>query len=164
MPTRHTFQCPPIEDFVTRWLFQCGASVDPWAGNSRLATVTNDLNPNSPAQHHLEANGFLQMAWEVYGPVFALGFFDPPYSPRQLRECYQGVGRPVTQQDTQARTWARWKDGLGRLIRPGGVVLCFGWNTNGLGHKRGFTLEEVLIVAHGGAHNDTICTAERKIA
>ena len=28
--------------------------------------------------------------------------------------------------------------------------------------KNGYTIEEILIVCHGGAHNDTICMAERK--
>jgi hypothetical protein len=32
-----------------------------------------------------------------------------------------------------------------------------------MGIKRNFKLIEVLIVAHGGAHNDTIVTVERKI-
>ena len=28
--------------------------------------------------------------------------------------------------------------------------------------KYGFEIERVLLVAHGGWHNDTICTIERK--
>lgn len=27
-----------------------------------------------------------------------------------------------------------------------------------------YKIEEILLVCHGGAHNDTICMAERKIA
>ena len=29
--------------------------------------------------------------------------------------------------------------------------------------KYGFEIERILLVAHGGWHNDTICTVERKI-
>lgn len=29
--------------------------------------------------------------------------------------------------------------------------------------KYGFEIEKILLVAHGGWHNDTICTIERKI-
>ena len=43
------------------------------------------------------------------------------------------------------------------------VVLCFGWNSGGIGKTLGFELTEILMVAHGGAHNDTICTVERKL-
>ena len=31
-----------------------------------------------------------------------------------------------------------------------------------MGTGRGYELVEVMLVAHGGAHNDTICIAERK--
>jgi hypothetical protein len=41
--------------------------------------------------------------------------------------------------------------------------MCFGWNSSGIGIKRGFELIEVLLVCHGGSHNDTIVTVERKI-
>ena len=48
------------------------------------------------------------------------------------------------------------------MIRPGGIVVSCGWNSNGMGIKRGYILREVLLVAHGGNHNDTICTVEQK--
>ena len=49
-----------------------------------------------------------------------------------------------------------------RGYKPNGVALCFGWNSNGVGKTRGFEMQEVLIVPHGGSKNDTICTVERK--
>jgi hypothetical protein len=33
-----------------------------------------------------------------------------------------------------------------------------------MGLSRSYTMFDVLIVCHGGAHNDTICVAERKDA
>lgn len=36
------------------------------------------------------------------------------------------------------------------------------WNSGGIGMKYGFEIEKILLVAHGGWHNDTICTIERK--
>jgi hypothetical protein len=45
-----------------------------------------------------------------------------------------------------------------RICRPGTVVLSFGWNSAGMG--KGFRMDEIMLVAHGGAHNDTICVAE----
>jgi len=38
----------------------------------------------------------------------------------------------------------------------------FGWNSCGMGDRHGFEQIEILLVAHGGAHNDTICLAERR--
>ena len=40
--------------------------------------------------------------------------------------------------------------------------MSFGWNSSGFGNTRGYVVEEILLVAHGGAHNDTICVVERK--
>lgn len=47
-------------------------------------------------------------------------------------------------------------------MKPGGHVLSFGWNTNGMGKENGFVQKEILIVSHGGWHNDTLCLAEER--
>lgn len=86
--------------------------------------------------------------------------FDPPYSPRQLKECYESNGQSL--HDTTSGVWARWKDEIARVIKPGGICISFGWSSNGIGLKRGFHILEILLVAHGGNHNDTIVTVERK--
>ena len=36
-------------------------------------------------------------------------------------------------------------------------------NSNGIGKKYGFEQIELLMIAHGGQHNDTICTVEIKL-
>ena len=92
-----------------------------------------------------------------------LVIFDPPYSPRQLSECYKNIGRKTTQEDTQSKSWRLWKDGIARIVPVDGIVLSFGWNTVGMGVKRGYEILEILVVCHGGMHNDTICLAERRI-
>jgi hypothetical protein len=80
---------------------------------------------------------------------------DPPYSLRQAHELYNGrmcLGITAIYDLAASR------------LRLGGLAVCFGWNSNGLGKGRGFVLEEVLLVAHGAQHNDTIVTIERKVA
>lgn len=95
--------------------------------------------------------------------MFDTVIFDPPYSPRQISECYQAVGKPVGMAETQnARLYKIVRDGLDAILKPGGTALSFGWNSGGFGKTRGYTMGEILLVAHGGAHNDTICVAERK--
>ena len=42
-------------------------------------------------------------------------------------------------------------------------VISFGWNSGGIGMKYGFEISRILMVAHGGWLNDTICTIENKI-
>ena len=54
------------------------------------------------------------------------------------------------------------QDGLDCLLVPDGIALSFGWNSAGFGLERGYEVLEILLVSHGGSHNDTICVAERK--
>lgn len=44
----------------------------------------------------------------------------------------------------------------------GGKVITFGWNSGGIGKTNGFEISRILLVPHGGWHNDTICTVEIK--
>lgn len=50
-----------------------------------------------------------------------------------------------------------------RVIHPGGKAICFGWNSNGIGKKRGFRLDRLLVIAHGSRINDTLVTVETKV-
>lgn len=162
MPSPDTFDIPNIAGFVQKYLLKSKVSVDPFARNKRWATYTNDLNPETAAQDHMEAKDFCEMLSEK-GVEADLGIFDPPYSPRQVAECYAGIGRKVTIEDTQMVGIRRdARNALATLIKVGGVVLSFGWNTAGIGKERGFEIVEILLVCHGGWHNDTICMAERR--
>lgn len=163
MPSAETFSMRPVRSFVQKYLATSKVSVDPFARNNPWATYTNDINPETSALYHMDAQAFcVKLATlEIYAD---LGIFDPPYSPRQISECYRAAGISVTANDTQnARLYKRTRDALDCLIKPGGIVLSFGWNTNGMGKSRGYEIIEIALVAHGGAHNDTICMAERKL-
>ncbi len=63
-----------------------------------------------------------------------------------------------------AALYKRVRDAAMRVLSPDAVVLSFGWNSSGMGKGRGFELIEQVNVCHGGAHNDTICIAERRVA
>ena len=88
--------------------------------------------------------------------------FDPPYSPRQVKEVYEDIGKETVADNTRMDFWSKCKDEIKRIIKPGGKVICFGWNSMGLGKNRGFEMIRILLVAHGGSKNDTICTVEIK--
>ena len=64
--------------------------------------------------------------------------------------------------DTKSSVWSNWKDSIARVIKPGGLCLSFGWSSNGLGKSRNYEIVEILLVAHGGNHNDTIVVVEEK--
>ena len=159
MPNALTFTIKPIKELVTRYLD--GVSIDPFARDSNLATYTNDLNPATNAQSHMFASEFLQ-GLKDDGVQADVIIFDPPYSLGQTKQCYQSFGKEFLQKDAQNSHWGVEKDLCADLLVDGGVFLHFGWHSNGLGKKRNCEIIEIMLVAHGGGHHDTICTVERK--
>jgi hypothetical protein len=151
MPNSDTFSVPPIGKFVKRYLEGSMCSVDPFSRNKRWATHTNDLNPKTEAEHHMDAEEFLKML-ETKGVKCDLAILDPPYSPRQISECYKELGITVGMKDTQsALLYQRVRDALAPILAPGAIVLSFGWNTVGMGKRHGCEIIEIQLVSHGGA-------------
>ena len=160
MPSGDTFDIPCIAGFVKSRLMKAKVSIDPYARNKRWATYTNDLNPDTAAEWHMDAEKFLAMLVNQ-GVKADLVILDPPYSPRQIKECYDSIGLAMKQEDAMGgATKKRRKALIEKLVKPGGEVLSFGWNTVGMG--KGWTQEEILLVCHGSDHNDTICLSERR--
>lgn len=162
MPSGDTFSVPPIRGFVDSYLTNSSVSIDPFARNKRLATYTNDLNPDTAAQYHMDAEKFL-LKLASDGVKADLIIFDPPYSPRQISECYKSIGIEVGMGETQsALLYQRVRDAIVPVATEDAIVLSFGWNTVGMGKRHGFEQIEIMLCCHGGAHNDTICLAERR--
>ena len=136
MPNKRTFQIKPIADLIKEEIqYSPGSPLDPF-----------------PFEYKEDATEYLKK--ELHRPY---GLFDPPYSPRQLKECYKGMG----EYDTKSSTWSKWKDLMAEKVYK--KCISFGWNSGGLGKSRGFEITRILLVAHGGMHNDTICTVEEKM-
>jgi len=169
MPNRWTFTIKPIKQLLqdemgekNSALFEVkGVWADPFAGKNSPAQIRNDLNPKMPAEYHLEAIEFLKTQKDnsLDGVLF-----DPPYSPRQVKECYEGIGLNCTADATKQSFYSNAKNEIMRVVKVGGKVICFGWNSMGLGKNRSFRMDRILLVAHGGSKNDTIVTVETKIS
>lgn len=160
MPSKDTYTIKPIKMLLEKAMSEGEVWVDPFCGLHSPATLTNDLNPDIPAGSNTDALDFLRtLSDESADGVL----FDPPYSPRQVSECYKNFGKEVTGETTRASFWGQLKTEIARITKTGGSVISFGWNSGGIGNSRGFTIKEILLVAHGGWHNDTICTHEVKI-
>ena len=158
MPNSDTLSVPEIGGWVKERAR--GVIVDPFARDSLVGTYRNDLDPNTKAEYHMDALDFAEHL-RAKGVVADTVVFDPPYSPRQLSECYTALGRSVTAADTQnPGRWTELKAALIGLVRPGGIVLSFGWNSCGFGTKHGCEMASILLVCHGAGHNDTICVEE----
>lgn len=159
MPSKNTFGIKPIKGLLSEEMTE-GLWIDPFANKNRLATITNDLNPDFDTNYHVDALDFLRMFdnESVDGVLY-----DPPFSPRQVSECYNDFGYNVTWATTNSSFWSNHKKEIARILKVGGKVITFGWNSGGIGKKNGFDITRVLLVPHGGWHNDTICTVEIKI-
>lgn len=134
--------------------------IDPFANTNKLATITNDLNTEYDTDYHLDALDFLKLFENA--SVDGI-LYDPPYSPRQVAECYKNVGHEVTSETTRASFWSNQKKEISRIVKVGGKVITFGWNSGGIGSSCGFEIKMILLVPQGGWHNDTICTVETKV-
>lgn len=160
MPNSNTFSIKPIYELINKYSQQSDIIVDPFANTNKLATVTNDIDPTMPTNYHMDATKFLQM---LDSSSCDLMLYDPPYSPRQVAECYKKFNQTVNMKTTQASYWSNQKKEIGRIVKSGGYCITCSWNSGGIGKKYGFEIIEILLVAHGGWHNDTIVVVERKI-
>lgn len=159
MPSPNTFSIKPIRELIERYIGDGGTWIDPFCRDSIFKSrcaLTNDINPKFAGTHNMDALDFLKsLPAENFDGVL----FDPPFSPRQVKEAYQGFG-PAP--DTSRRFYSERKREAARILKPDGIAIVCGWNSLGLGRKNGMELEEVLMINHGD-QNDTIVTVGRKV-
>lgn len=158
MPNKWTFKIKPIEELVKRYVTDGIGWADPFAGTSKLAELRNDLNPEHGQPSRMEAVDFLENIQQPLNGVI----FDPPYSLSEVHKSYKDYGLSSKDQENPTGGYPKAKDQIARLVRIGGHVISFGWNTVGMGKKRGFEIVEVMLVSHGGNRNDTLVTVDHK--
>lgn len=162
MANADTLEIQPIRALVKRYIQPNTVSVDPFARNCMLATWRNDLNPDTRAEYHMDCLDFVRML-QQRAVAADLVIFDPPFSPRQIKECYDSIGIKMGQLDAFRTHWKPERDCLHSILAVGGFVISFGWNTIGMGGGRGYDPIELLCVCHGPGHNDTLVLVERKV-
>ena len=99
MPNKNTFDIPPIKTLLLEEINPDDLWIDPFANRNEFARITNDLNPEYDTDYHIDALDFLRLFDDnsVDGVLY-----DPPYSPRQVSECYRNFGVNVTTKTTQS--------------------------------------------------------------
>ena len=156
---KYTFQCKAIRDWAEYFFEQQeGVWADPFFGKSPFKVqFKNDI----------EETGIDSHDWaKTLKPNSLDGiFFDPPYSMERVKRSYEGRGIESWQKQygNQSGSFPQLKEDLVKALKPGGIVLSFGWNSTGFGSGRGFKKEWVMLCCHSGAARDTICTMEKKI-
>ncbi|AMO35310.1 hypothetical protein [Lysinibacillus sphaericus] len=159
MPNKNTFEIHSIKDLLKEELTG-GLIIDPFANNNSLAHMTNDLNTKYETDFHMDALEFLKLFADESVDVV---LFDPPYSPRQVKEAYESIGLDTQGgRLTRASYWSNLKKEITRILRVGGKAISCGWNSGGMNNKDVFHINRIRLVAHGGNHNDTIATVSVK--
>ena len=153
MPSKWTFKMAPVQKLFGKYDVGPGFA-DPFAGENSPAEITNDIEGRGN-RFQMDGLEFLKTFDDNSLPGC---LFDPPYSVEQCLRRYT-----PKHNGTAGRTeyWARCKDEIGRIVKPGGLVISFGWDSTGIGKKRGFEIIEIMLLCHGACHNDTIVTVER---
>lgn len=166
MPNSKTFQIKPIKELIKRYINEDDIVIDPFANEHSIKNeiickkyISNDLDESYDTDYNLEAQDFMK---KFKNNSIDVILFDPPYSGRQVSECYKKLGKTITMNDTNSSYFTKFKKEISRILKPNGICISCGWNTNGIGKKYGFEIIEILVVAHGSMHNDTLVTVERK--
>lgn len=159
MPDRWTFTIKPIKKLLDKYVGDGKGWIDPFAGMHSPAEFRNDHRKECNADYHMDAFDFISCFDGEYNGCL----FDPPYSIHEVKRHYDEVGLEHNWKTDPTGGFIHVKKAIAPLIKVGGYVICFGWNSNGLGKPLGFKKVQILLVAHGGNRNDTIVTIEQKV-
>lgn len=161
MPNRYTFKIKPISERLKQIVID-SSWIDPFCGLFSPATVKNDLNPEIPADYHLEAADFLEIIKNKSNNKYNF-IFDPPYSLSRVAAIYKGIGLKFKGKENPTGGFPKVRDLISEMTEINNLVISFGWNSVGMGKKRGFEKIELLVICHGGNRNDTMMLIERKL-
>lgn len=149
---RWTFEYTPAREFVESSL--SGRVLNACAGKTRLShdgeIIRNDLNPERDADTHHDV---AEVAARFEPLSFDTVVFDPPFDEKQAQSKYDGLHA--------GDVYAALK-GFNEIVRPGGKVICFGWNSWGMRSFNAFEREHTQLLQRGPIHRDVIVTVDKR--
>lgn len=142
MPNRRTFSIAPIRRFIRSYAVPGGRTLDIF-----------------PYQGRRDA---LEVMREVADSSVDTVLYDPVYSQGQQKDTYSDWAHSNAKNyHSNGDYFKDVEREILRVCRPsGGRCLKFMWNSKSL---PGFRVIAGILVAHGGAHHDTICTAYERV-
>ena len=106
MPNSKTFKIKPIKELIKRYVKNSDLVIDPFANEYSIKNeiickqyISNDIDTSFDTDYHLEAQEFMKLFDDNSVDVV---LFDPPYSGRQVSECYKKLNKTVTMNDTNS--------------------------------------------------------------
>lgn len=149
---RWTFQYRPARDLVERLLV--GHVLNACSGKTKLrhddGIVRNDLNPERDADTHHNVE---EIADHFPPQSFDTVVFDPPFDDFQADDKYDSI---------HAKNIYAALEDFETIVRPGGRVITFGWNSWGMKSFSAFEREETHLLQRGPIHRDVVVTVDRQ--
>lgn len=148
---RWTFKSAPK---VKTWIeSQCkGKVLNLFAGQTRLEVDEFRIDMSDEFEPDLVMNAidFIHTTDMKFDTIL----LDPPYSYRKSKELYG---------DRKMGPMPILKNGIERITNPGHRVITLGYETCGMGKKRGpYEKIALAVVCHGGEQRDTLILCEEK--
>ena len=153
---KYTFKAPKVKSWVEDHC-RDKTILNLFAGPTRIEEcrieITNDLDPTFYTTFKKDA---LECVRELIrrGSKFEVVLLDPPYSYRKSMELYDGH---------RNSRFKRILDLLPAITYVDAQIITFGYHSSVMSKKRGFKIDEILLISHGGAQHDTIATVESRI-
>lgn len=168
-PTKNTHEWRPYEQLWTKYhslavdLLSEGlnTAIDPFARNCSWAyPFTNDLNIDTEAEDHLDAEVYLEMILKREGRgSFVIGLLDPPFSDSMDKKLYDQPGS-TNLYSSDSGKMKKIQFHMGNLIADGGYIIKAGYNTNP--PHPAFDLVEIRIASLGASRNDVLFSVWKK--
>ena len=113
MPNSKTFKIKPIKELIKRYVKNSDLVIDPFANEYSIKNeiickqyISNGIDTSFDTDYHLEAQEFMKLFDDNSVDVV---LFDPPYSGRQVSECYKKLNKTVTMNDTNSGYFTKFK-------------------------------------------------------
>jgi len=127
--------------------------IDPFARNCGWATLTNDIDPTTRAEFHMDALDFLKTCL-TSSAEFVI--FDPPFSARQAAQKYESGHVNVYATPGYVKSCM---NEIVRILKPGGTLMKLGFNSTR--HDPSLEATHLYYINSGGNHNDVCCSIWR---
>jgi hypothetical protein len=158
MPNQWTFEIKEVQTILYSIVNKHKRILIPFAGQFRFPqTLTPkyytyiDIDSTRP-KPCIYGDCLEVMAQRLEGQ-YDLIISDPPFC------FYQAIH---TYNNKKMQDISKCKDLYDQLLISKGQILHFGFNTTGMGQKRGYMKEKIWVLNHGGSHNDTLILLETK--
>ena len=113
MPNSRTFKIKSIRNLILKYIEKDITILDPFANEMSIKKsiinskyISNDIDTDYKCDYNLDAYDFFKL---FENKSIDMVLFDPPYSGRQVLECYKKLQKTITMHDTNSGFISKFK-------------------------------------------------------